>query len=42
MRDNEEISFTSKIDWRSLKIGPESVLSPDKRKAASGEEVDDI
>ena len=43
MRDNEELSFTSKINWRSLKIGPESTLSPDKKNSESSEEdVHDI
>ena len=38
MRDNEELSFTSKIDWRSLKIGPDSVLSPDQKNSEASEE----
>jgi replicative DNA helicase len=28
MRDNDEISFTSKVDWQSLRIGPESAPIP--------------
>jgi replicative DNA helicase len=44
MRDYEEISFTSHIDWKTLKIGPESAISPsDKEKTSTSEEdVNDI
>jgi hypothetical protein len=38
-------SFTSKINWDSLKIGPESALTPEEQEANSektGEEIDDI
>jgi replicative DNA helicase len=32
MRDNEELSFTSEVDWASLKIGPDSALPPSQRE----------
>lgn len=34
MRDNEELSFTSEVDWASLKIGPDSALTPSQREDA--------
>ena len=44
MRDDEEISFNSKVDWRTLRIGPESTTDPRKKKSADddGEEADDM
>lgn len=45
MRDNDEISFTSKVDWKTLKMGPESALSPEQKKKApdvDGEPIDDM
>ena len=45
MRNARLASFTSTIDWETLKIGPESVLTPPEREESShktGEEIDDI
>jgi replicative DNA helicase len=45
MRSASMKSFTSKVDWESLKIGPETALSPKEREENSqktGEEIDDI
>ena len=30
--DNDEISFTSKMNWKSLKLGPESAINPKLKK----------
>ena len=38
-------SFTSVINWDSLKIGPDSALTPQEREdeaSKTGEEIDDI
>ena len=38
-------SFTSKMNWESLKIGPESTLNPKEREDSenrSDEPIDDI
>lgn len=42
MRDNDEISFTSQVDWNSLKIGPLSVPDPRNKASEPEEEVYDI
>ena len=43
MRDAEEVSFTSKVIWSSLKIGPETVINPDEKEAAiEGEDSQDL
>ena len=45
IRNNEPIDFTSTMDWQTLKMGPESALTPDQREDAShktGEEIQDI
>ena len=47
MRSNRMESFTSVVDWETLKIGPQSALNPKEREAiessmATGENVDDI
>jgi replicative DNA helicase len=45
MRSASMKSFTSTVDWDSLKIGPESALTPKEREDSShktGEEIDDI
>ena len=45
MRNAAMDSFTSKMDWATLKIGPESALTPKEKDAkadATGEEIDDI
>ena len=45
MRAASMKSFTSEMDWESLKIGPESSLNPKEREATShqtGEEIDDL
>ena len=45
MRSASMKSFTSEVDWDSLKIGPESALTPKEREDSShktGEEIDDI
>jgi hypothetical protein len=38
-------SFTSTMDWETLKIGPESSLTPKEREAndqKTGEDIDDL
>jgi hypothetical protein len=35
MRDDDEISFCSAVDWRSLKIGPSSAVDPKNKKEDS-------
>ena len=40
-------SFSSEVDWETLKIGPQSQLSPKEREAVeksmkTGEAVDDL
>ena len=45
MRNASMESFTSTINWDSLKIGPESALTPQEQEDAAGktgEEIDDI
>ena len=45
MRSASMKSFTSEVDWDSLKIGPESALTPKEKEDSShktGEEIDDI
>lgn len=45
MRSAAMKSFTSKMDWETLKIGPESVLSPKEREdndQKSDEDIDDL
>ena len=45
MRSASMESFTSAINWESLKIGPESALTPQQQEDESGktgEEIDDI
>ena len=47
MRSNRMESFTSVVDWETLKIGPQSALNPKEREEvassmATGEDVDDI
>ena len=45
MRNASMQSFTSTVDWETLKFGPESALSPKERDSQSqktGEEIDDI
>jgi len=45
MRDANEMSFTSEVIWESLKIGPNSALSPDEKAAqaeVSGEDAQDL
>ena len=45
MRSASMKSFTSEVDWDSLKIGPESALTPQEREDSShktGEDIDDI
>jgi hypothetical protein len=45
MRSASMESFTSSMDWGSLKIGPETVLTPQEQEDESsktGEEIDDI
>ena len=39
MRDNDEISFTSKVNWQTLRIGPESAPVPGEKDL---DEVHDI
>ena len=33
MRSANEVNFTSTMDWETLKIGPESALTPREREA---------
>ena len=45
MRNASMKSFTSKIDWATLKIGPESALTPKEREEnseATGEDIEDL
>jgi hypothetical protein len=38
-------SFSSTMDWESLKIGPETTLTPKEREASShktDEDIDDL
>lgn len=43
MRSASMKSFTSTMDWESLKIGPEPALSPKERESSkTNEEIDDI
>ena len=47
MRSNRMQSFTSEVDWETLKIGPASALNPKQREdiennMKTGENVDDI
>lgn len=47
MRSNRMESFTSTVDWETLKIGPQSAINPKERESikdnmATGENVDDI
>ena len=42
MRGDDEVSFTSRMDWRSLKIGPESVRAPGEQTEEDGETHDDM
>jgi len=47
MRNNRMESFTSEVDWETLKIGPASALNPKQREdiennMKTGENVDDI
>ena len=47
MRSNRMESFTSAVDWETLKIGPQSALNPKEREEyrnnmKTGENVDDI
>jgi len=44
MRDNEELSFTSEVDWECLKIGPDSATPPSLREESEegSESIGDI
>ena len=45
MRNNPMDSFTSRMQWDSLKIGPESSMSPkdaENSELKSGESIDDL
>jgi len=47
MRSNEMKSFSSVVDWETLKIGPQSQINPKEREAMessmkTGEDVDDL
>lgn len=41
MRDNDEISFTSRMNWATLKLGPESAINPKLKKKNSEENSED-
>ena len=45
MRSGKMGTFTSKMDWETLKIGPETALTPDQQEAEAhktGEDINDI
>jgi hypothetical protein len=45
MRAASMKSFTSSMDWESLRIGPESAQTPQEKEASShktGEDIDDL
>ena len=45
MRSGKMGTFTSKMDWETLKIGPETALTPDEKEEnehKTGEEINDI
>lgn len=45
MRSAAEKSFTSTMDWETLKIGPDTAMNPKEKEAtshATGEEINDI
>ena len=47
MRSNRMESFTSAVDWETLKIGPQTALNPKEKEniensMKTGEDVDDI
>jgi replicative DNA helicase len=45
MRNNELKSFTSEVDWSSLKIGPNTALTPKEKEASkksSSEEPNEV
>ena len=45
MRSASMKSFTSAVDWDSLKIGPESAMTPKEKEDSShktGEEINDL
>tara|TARA_R110002153_G_scaffold29639_3_gene90867 strand:+ start:1041 stop:2408 length:1368 start_codon:yes stop_codon:yes gene_type:complete len=45
MRSAAQLSFTSKMDWETMKIGPESAMSPAEREVSEhkiDEDIDDV
>ena len=45
IRNDEPIDFTSTMDWETLKMGPDSALTPDQREQnenKTGEEINDL
>ena len=45
MRSAVEKSFTSSMNWETLKIGPDTAMNPkekDEASHATGEEINDI
>ena len=42
MRSAMMKSFTSTMNWETLKIGPETALNPNEKEEATGESIDDI
>ena len=45
MRSAAEKSFTSTMNWETLKIGPDTAMNPKEKEATShvtGEEINDI
>lgn len=45
IRNNEPKDFTSTMDWQTLKMGPDSALTPDQKEDSThktGEEIDDL
>jgi hypothetical protein len=45
MRAASMRSFTSTVDWETLKIGPDTALTPKEKESSShktGEDIDDL
>jgi replicative DNA helicase len=42
IRDNQGLSFTSKVIWETLRIGPQSAANPLEKIKATGEESQDL
>jgi hypothetical protein len=45
IRNDSPIDFTSTMNWETLKMGPESAMTPDQREDSAhktGESIDDL